>query len=350
MRALLVTAGSRGDIEPFLALARRLRRQGHDAVVALPDASGADASDLETLSLGADFTEVIRTQGVSPIAAMRSLRTVIRPLMRAVLVGAARAVHEVGPDVVVSHPKVLSAAMAADTLGIPHVVAELVPAMTPTREFPAAGTVSVDLGPLNRLTYAATAAGERMFSAELDAAAAELGLSRRPRHHSAAAAHLVPVSAGILSRPHDWPATTVMTGPWTTASPTPSPDDPEITEFLDAGDVIYAGFGSMAAAGASQRGRAVVDAARDLGGRVLVATGLGGLAVDADMVGPDVLVREAVDHRTILPRVRAAIHHGGVGTVHAAVAAGVPSVVVPFIADQPSRSSTSGPRRSARHD
>ena len=74
MRALLVTAGSRGDIEPFLALARRLRRQGHDAVVALPDASGADASDLETLSLGADFTEVIRTQGVSPIAAMRSLR------------------------------------------------------------------------------------------------------------------------------------------------------------------------------------------------------------------------------------------------------------------------------------
>lgn len=51
--------------------------------------------------------------------------------------------------------------------------------------------------------------------------------------------------------------------------------------------------------------------------------------------GGDVLVRESVDHRLVLPLASAAIHHGGAGTVHAVARAGIPSVVVPFIADQP---------------
>ncbi|MDZ8172497.1 glycosyltransferase [Microbacterium xanthum] len=335
MRVLLVTAGSRGDIEPFLALARRLGADGHDAVVALPDRSGAVTDGVATISLGADFTRVIEQQGVSPIRAMRSLRSVIRPIMRAVLVGTARAIADTSPDVVVYHPKALSAPMAADASRIPHVVAELVPAMTPTRALPAAGTVPFDIGPLNRATYAAATAGRRMFSAEMDAAATALGLSERPRLDSPAASNLVPVSSTLLSRPADWPATTTLTGAWVD-KPEGAPDlDLDLEEFLRLGDVLYAGFGSMASPGAARRGRAVVQAARSNGMRVLMATGLGGLEIDGDLAGSDVLTRTSVDHRSVLPRVTAAIHHGGVGTVHAAVGAGVPSVVVPFIADQP---------------
>jgi sterol 3beta-glucosyltransferase len=52
-------------------------------------------------------------------------------------------------------------------------------------------------------------------------------------------------------------------------------------------------------------------------------------------MGADVLVREAVPHAEVLARCAAAVHHGGAGTAHAAVRAGVVSACVPFLADQP---------------
>lgn len=337
MKVLLATAGSRGDVEPFAALARRLGATGHDALLALPDNSGANVSDAATASLGVDFSRVIQDQGVSPIAAMRSLRTVVRPIMRGVIVGTARIAQEFRPDVIVAHPKILSAPLIAEALGIPYVLAEIVPAVTPTKEFAAAGTVTANLGPFNRLTYAASAGGRAMFSRELDAAAELLGV-KRTRSDTAPAATLVPVSPAILRRPADWPASVQLTGPWVDppsgAGVDQTVDDPELAAFLDQEDVVYAGFGSMAMGDAERRCRAIVDAARERGLRLLVATGLGGLAVPDDPRGNDVLVRSSVDHARVLPRVAAAIHHGGIGTVHAVVRAGAVSIVVPFIADQ----------------
>ena len=78
-----------------------------------------------------------------------------------------------------------------------------------------------------------------------------------------------------------------------------------------------------------------MEAARARGLRLLVATGLGGIAVPDDSRGDDVLVTRSVDHAAVLPHAVAAVHHGGIGTVQAALAAGTVSVVVPFIADQP---------------
>ena len=74
-------------------------------------------------------------------------------MMAAVLRSAADAAVAYRPDVVVHHPKVLSAPLAAARLGVPHVLVEIVPTVTPTREFPAAGVTTVDLGRFNRLTY-----------------------------------------------------------------------------------------------------------------------------------------------------------------------------------------------------
>jgi UDP:flavonoid glycosyltransferase YjiC (YdhE family) len=48
-----------------------------------------------------------------------------------------------------------------------------------------------------------------------------------------------------------------------------------------------------------------------------------------------VFVAEALPHDWLFPRTAAAVHHGGAGTTAAALRAGVPSVVVPFMADQP---------------
>lgn len=334
MRILLVTAGSRGDVEPFAALARRAVGAGHEVRLAVPDRSGVDLDGLDVRSLGVDFSAMIESQGVSPLAAMRNLREVVRPVMRGVIVNAAHAAREFRPDVVVWHPKVLSAPLIADALGIPHMAVEMVPAMTPTREFPAAGTVTRSLGPLNPLTYRMAGAAGAMFRGEVAEAALVMGVTP-PRRSSPASATLLPISPAILPAPADWPDTTVLTGPWRSTSTDAAAPDPAVEAFLRAGPVAYAGFGSMAAGDPAERGRALVEAARSRGLRLLVATGLGGIAVPDSLRGDDVLVTRSIDHATVLPRAAVAVHHGGIGTVQAAMGAGTVSVIVPFIADQP---------------
>ncbi|GMA33690.1 hypothetical protein GCM10025875_36820 [Litorihabitans aurantiacus] len=321
MRILLVTAGSRGDVEPFLALARTAARAGHDVQVAGPDGSGVSSEGVDLVSLGVDYSAVIRDQGVSIGAALRNYRTVVKPIMRGVIVGAARAAAAFVPDVVLAHPKVLSAPLIAAALDIPHVLVELVPAVTPTRAFPAAGTVTADLGILNRLTYLGTSHASSMFGAALDEAAGQLGISRDQRLPSPAAT-LLPITPTLLERPADWPASVHLTGPWIEPVTTEVlPQD--VSDFVAGGPFIYAGFGSMSAGDPIERGRAVISAAHAHGYRVLMATGLGGVDVPDRLRGADVMVVRSVPHGLTLPRASAAMHHGGIGTVQAAARAGL---------------------------
>jgi sterol 3beta-glucosyltransferase len=335
VRILGLTTGTRGDVEPFVALARRALRAGHDVRLGV----NRDAVELveragvEAVALDCDVAGLVAAQGVSPMAALRSYRRVVAPMMRAMLLSAARSALEHRPDVLVHHPKVLSAPLAAARLGIPHVLAEIVPAVTPTREFPMPA-VPIDLGPVNRLTYRAADVADAMFAGALREVRAHLGLPRRGGV-SRPARSLVAVSPALLPRPADWPDTSVLTGAWQDGGDDPVVLDPELEAFVDAGDVVIAGFGSMAAGDPVERGRAVVAGARAAGLRVLVTTGWGGITVPDDLRGSDVLVRRDVPHAGVLPRCAAAVHHGGAGTVHATVRAGVPSVVVPFLGDQP---------------
>ncbi|MDO5712481.1 MAG: glycosyltransferase, partial [Micrococcales bacterium] len=64
MRVLLITAGSRGDVEPFVRLARRLAMEGHSPRLVIPDGSGVDVDGLEVASLGVDFRDLVSEVGV----------------------------------------------------------------------------------------------------------------------------------------------------------------------------------------------------------------------------------------------------------------------------------------------
>ncbi|ARJ07704.1 hypothetical protein B5808_19245 (plasmid) [Cnuibacter physcomitrellae] len=329
---LLVTAGTRGDVEPFLALARAAAASGLDVRVAVPVNSGASVEGLNVVSLAADFSSMVRQQGASVLAAARSFRAIVRPAMRNVIVGAARTALAYRPDVIVAHPKVLSAPLIAAALDIPHVLVELAPTVTPTRAFPAAGTVTADLGSLNRSTYRAASLASALFVDALDEAAGLLGVTRSATPSPTST--LMPISPALLPRPDDWPSEVHMTGPWL-HDEAAAAVDPDVAAFLAGGPFIYAGFGSMASGDPAARGRSLVLAARDRGLRLLVATGLGGIEVPARLRGDDVLTVGSVSHAQVLPHAVSAVHHGGIGTIQAAMRASTPSVVVPFMADQP---------------
>jgi len=263
---------------------------------------------------------------------MASFRTVVRPVMREVIVAPARMARELQPDAVIAHPKVLSGRLIAQALEIPGFVAELVPILTPTGEFPAAGTVTGNLGRgLNRLTYRAGSGAAAMFRGDLAEARRVLGLTDPlPRTPEPS---LMPVSPHLLSRPADWPESTHLTGAWTSARGDAA--SVEVERFIAGGPFVYAGFGSMSFARPRALGEAIVVAARAQGLRALIVTGLGAIDVPDHLRGDDVLLVDQVPHDAVLPHAVAAVHHGGVGTVHAAARAGTTSVVVPFFADQP---------------
>ena len=163
MRILLLTAGSRGDVDPFVALAQRAAARGHEVRLGVTRefTDQVRAAGLDPAPLDGNYADLIARQGVSPWSAYRSFRTQIRPMMAAMLRSAAEAAMAYRPDVVVHHPKVLSAPLAAARLDVPHVLVEIVPTVTPTREFPAAGVTTVDLGRLQPVHLPGLRCGQR---------------------------------------------------------------------------------------------------------------------------------------------------------------------------------------------
>jgi sterol 3beta-glucosyltransferase len=335
MRMMLLTAGTRGDVEPFAALARHAASRGHDVRLALPDDAEAPAG-IDTVALGLDVHRVLSPPGRTPWALAHHVRAEVRPAMRRMFAAAVRETVAFDPHLVVHHPLILSAPMVADSLRVPRVLAEFAPVATPSEHFPAAGgpTATRDLGAGNRVTYAVPRTAARLFDADVARAAAELPGGRRPARRSPSRATLMAVSPALLPRPDDWPEQVHQTGAWYEDASAVTLD-PVLADFLDSGPFVVASFGSMATGDATARGRAIVTAARSLGLRVLLVTGWGGLALPAECHGPDVLVVRSVPFDAVLPRAALAVHHGGAGTSHAVARAGVPAVVVPVTADQP---------------
>jgi sterol 3beta-glucosyltransferase len=330
VKIYLVTLGSRGDNEPFRALATEAAHAGHEVFFAhTSDTPTVQGADYEELALPGSFEAIIAQQGVSIIKALRSYRSVLKPMLEGVYQESTRQIIEIKPDVVVYHPKVLTAATAAHHVGALAVIAEMFPTLTPTREFAAAGLIATLPGWLNKASYGLITLALHGFGNPSGALRRELGVVNSQPDLS-----LCPVSPSLVPQPADWPEHAVVTGNW--RLPKKEHHDPELEEFLAAGPVLYAGFGSMMDGHGARRSRVVVAAARSLGLKTLLVTGWGGLEATQEFIdAPDVLVRASVNHAQILPNITVALHHGGAGTTHAMLHSGVPSVVMPFLADQP---------------
>ena len=144
---------------------------------------------------------------------------------------------------------------------------------------------------------------------------------------------LYPYSPNALPVPQDFPPQAHVTGCWfLDRSPDWKPD-PILANFLESGDPpVYVGFGSMGGKNGQKRAEIVYDALKETRQRGLVASGWGGLK--ASGLPDDVFMTDAVPHDWLFPQV-AVVHHGGAGTTAAGLRAGKPSIICPFLGDQP---------------
>ncbi|MDR7383020.1 glycosyltransferase [Promicromonospora iranensis] len=339
MRVLLVTTGSRGDVEPFAALGFALARAGHEPLLAAPRRLTEDAAarglPVAPLDDGI-FALQEEVAGTGTRASLTAARSAL-PLLRRWLDDLAT-LRDCGADVVVYAPKSLGAPHLADRLGVPSIAALPVPLFTPTARFPSPLSPVRPPRFLNRASWRLAGVVEAPYrrmvrtwrSEVLGLAGPTPGLTERVAHDGVLHAW----SPHLLPAPEDWTADLAPTGFWSLPPDGGWSPPAALDRFLDAGEPpVYVGFGSMLAKDPGSFTREVLDGLHRSGRRAVLATGWG--ALRPTRVPDTVHVLDQAPHALLLPRTAVAVHHGGVGTVAAALRAGVPQVVKPFLGDQP---------------
>ncbi len=350
MRITIFAAGSRGDIQPCIALARGLQRTGYEIGLAAPAdfADFAQKQDISFYPLRGDVQRIMasdtgrkfmETGGANPIKSIRAVRTMIAPVVREMAMDAQAACRDADALICLGVFSAFGQSIT-ESLKIPQINIEPTP-LLPTRAFPAASwPIQRNLGGLHN-----TLSGMAMlrvlwmwYSPFVNDFRNSLGLARFGAGDFVRGLRSTPMlgaySPRIIPHPADWPDCVNVTGYFFLEPQADWQPSAELNEFLDAGDPpVYIGFGSMAGRSPEKLAEIVLGALAKCKQRGLLVTGWGGLR--PELLPDNVFVADSVPHSWLFPHMAAVVHHGGAGTTAEGLRAGVPSVIVPFVLDQP---------------
>jgi UDP:flavonoid glycosyltransferase YjiC (YdhE family) len=351
-RLVVTTMGSWGDLFPSLAIAKAAAARGHEVSLAATPAYRelVEAEGVRFVPVGPRFgpeefaaDPAILDGRMGGFAGFRHLfRTVVFPNLRAWVEDLRAAVA--GVDLLVSHPAVLATPIAAELERVPWTTFSVFPGLvpsdftlpSPTRARPGGATGRMLCRAAWRVARWNTG---RSFDPPVNEVRAALGL-RAVRD-----ALFVPVSSGhpylvgasphVVDVPPDWPPNVRLTGFFAWDSPAQFGHPAELDSFLASGSPpVLVTLGGSSAVDPGDFYESAVAAVCRLGRRALVLAGPtpGPVLLDSE---PDVLALPYAPFSEVAPRCLAAVHHGGIGTSVACLAAGLPQLLVPRGFDQP---------------
>ncbi|KAB5589229.1 sterol glucosyltransferase [Ceratobasidium theobromae] len=367
MNINIMIVGSRGDVQPYLALGQRLQQYGHNVRLSTHETFRKLVNDagLRFYNIGGDPHELmsymVRNPGLIP--GFESLRngdiSKKRKMVAEILEGCFQSCFAPDKgseedsgfvaDAIISNPPTFAHIHCAEALGIPLLLSFTMP-WCPTAAFPhplVNVKQSEDTEPklVNYYSYGLvelmtwqglgrTINKFRMKRLGLDylSTASAVGMIER-----CAIPWTYCLSPALVPKPKDWMSHIDVVGFYflDLASGYQPPDD--LVRFLRAGPPpIYVGFGSIVLDNPEQVTMAVLSGIAQAGVRAIISPGWGGL--DADMIkasGPHVFALGNVPHDWLFQYVSAVCHHGGAGTTAIGLKCGKPTIIVPFFGDQP---------------
>lgn len=353
MKALLISMGTRGDVEPFLAVGEVLRERGCDVVCLFPEqfrgmteAMGfrfhGFSEEFLKLIEGSDAKEILGGEG-GALSRMKNWATLARKGMK--LAGESVEVQhrvqlEEAPDRIIYHPKCNNAIVwgmanpgkaiqLAPIPGLVHAVDEFAPMWK-------------DLGrSLNRASYRLInwfkAFAVKKFTRKIikDHGFEKLSVSAINKAILETEKTIYAVSPSLFERPQYWPETAQVVGYFERNKAQSWTPDERLLNFLETHEkIVFVSFGSMTNTKPREKTQAIVNVLKKNNIPAIINTSWGGLTEIAD--APDhVMFVSDVPYDWLYPHIYAVVHHGGSGSTHMALKYGLPSLVIPHVIDQP---------------
>ncbi|GME29016.1 hypothetical protein ETB97_009763 [Neofusicoccum parvum] len=358
LNIVIQIVGSRGDVQPFIALGNELKQFGHRIRIATHNVfeQFVRESGLEFYPVGGDPSELMAYMVKNPglIPSIKSLRADEinhkRAMIKQMLDGCWKSCLE--PDTLTGHPFVADAIIAnppsfahvhcAQALGVPvHLVFTMPWSKTTAFSHPLAnvkntdrdtGTINyVSYGVVNWLTWQGLGDVINKWRKGLDLE--EVPMSEGP---DLADSLKIPFtycwSPALVPKPRDWPSYIDVCG-FFFREPLQYTPPPELDEFLIAGPPpVYIGFGSIVLDDPAGMTATILQAVKATGIRAIISKGwskLGGAHEETVHFVGD------CPHEWLFRRVAAVVHHGGAGTTACGLRHAKPTFIVPFFGDQP---------------
>ncbi|KAJ7063648.1 glycosyltransferase family 1 protein [Mycena amicta] len=362
LNIVVMIVGSRGDVQPYVALGKLLLAHGHRVRIATHETFREFVSEagLEFFGIGGDPQELmsymVKNPGLIPGIASLTNGDIgrKRKMLNEMISGCWLSCHApctqtgrtFAADAIISNPPAFAHVHCAEALGIPLLMSFTMP-WCPTTDFPHPlvniNSTNAEKGLTNYLTYALAdiltwqGVGDlinnfRKQTLRLEPLSLRSGPSLLDRVK-------IPwtycMSPALVPKPDDWKNHIDVVGFYflDLATRYKPPDD--LAAFLAAGEApVYIGFGSVVVDDPEAMTKMIFEATKQAGVRALVSAGWGGLG--GMNIPPHVFILGNVPHDWLFDneRVSAVVHHGGAGTTAIGLAKGRPTVVVPFFGDQ----------------
>jgi sterol 3beta-glucosyltransferase len=346
-RIFVATSGSRGDVEPFIALSKALQIAGYDVLLSAPPDYASwiishgvahhPAGEPMMVNMAA-FAEAIETNKFMQAMARAGKEERLRALFKNIAEASRDA------DLLIYSPMLTILSFIAEARGTPAICVQLAPAF-PTRDFAVPFQTRFSYGrPFNRLSHHAL--NFMLFSMFRplwnDVRKSLPGLKPLGRCHDMHTINgkpvplLFAVSETLVPRPHDWPEHAIMTGNFFLDDGGEWQLPADLAAFLEAGPPpIYIGFGSMPLGRTKTKAGILLEALRLSGQRAVIARGWGGWGEEfGSSLGANLHIIDAAPHRRLFPLMAGLVHHGGAGSTAAGILAGRPALVTPLMMDQ----------------
>ena len=339
----ILCSGSRGDVQPFIALAQQLKKLGRDVRIAAGQSfeSFITGYGIEFYPLSADIKTVkidpkLLKDAQTSDNLLKMLFTFNKMKKYAVMMTDEMYSACEDSELVVYHPGCTVGYFAAEKMNIPSILASPFP-IHKTSEFAsviAYGRYSLP----NQFTY--TLLQTMLWTASKTGVAAlwrekfgRLPEGFAPPYERTDCRHPAVISCSnhVFPRPDDWNEHIHQYGYWFVEESIDYTPSKALKEFLNSGEKpVYIGFGSVFHDDEKEHfKKMIVEAIRKSGKRAIIS-GMGEICNLSD----DIIAVDSVPHTWLFPRCAAVCHHGGAGTSAAGFAAGVPSIIIPFSNDQ----------------
>lgn len=330
---VIPTIGTRGDVQPYIALAAALEKAGHRAQVAshpcmrtLVESYGVDFAPIgPDIDIGQETAAIQANAPHWAIGFMRVMKFSFRMLEE-------------------SHPDLASLCNAADVVIVSHTAAGSVEAdqfgkrKISVTLFPQAIPVKDKSEPfMKRLVGSVAGWGMGLaMSRPLDRIRRKFGVPKMgPNGITSDLLNLVPISSYIIPPDPRWDTRHQMTGYWFAEQSTNWQPPQELVEFIESGEPpVVISLGAMALGGkeSAETAKLTVQAVEQAGFRAIIQ-GWTGILEELDLPA-GIMPAGSIPHTWRLPRARCFVHHGGFGSTAAAFQAGIPALVIPHIIDQ----------------